>query len=73
MKFFAFHLMPYRHLDFAAAESFNSYWIDFPNSFYDRDKGEWSLLRLSSDGFGVGRATAQKGGGEEPTYVFSQQ
>jgi hypothetical protein len=42
-------------------------------TIYDRDKGEWSLLRLSSDGFGVGRATAQKGGGEEPTYVFSQQ
>ena len=39
MKFFAFHLMPYRHLDFEAADKFNSYWIDFPNSFYDPASG----------------------------------
>lgn len=33
-------------------------------------KGEWSLVRLSHDGFTVGRATAQPGGGEAPAYVF---
>lgn len=33
-------------------------------------KGQWSLVRLSSDGFTVGRATAQPGGGEAPAYVF---
>ena len=39
MQFFAFHLMPYRHLDFDAASQYESYWIDFPNTFYDTDKG----------------------------------
>ncbi|GAA1966129.1 hypothetical protein GCM10009798_28100 [Nocardioides panacihumi] len=33
-------------------------------------KGQWSLVRLSPDGFTVGRATAQPGGGEAPAYVF---
>jgi hypothetical protein len=27
-------------------------------------------VRLSGDGYLVGRATAKKGGGEEPAYVF---
>jgi hypothetical protein len=40
---------------------------------YSRDTGEWSLVRLSADGFTVGRATAKKGGGEEPAYVFATQ
>jgi alkanesulfonate monooxygenase SsuD/methylene tetrahydromethanopterin reductase-like flavin-dependent oxidoreductase (luciferase family) len=39
MKFFAFHLMPYRHLDFEKAAAYKSFWIDFPNTFYDRDRG----------------------------------
>jgi alkanesulfonate monooxygenase SsuD/methylene tetrahydromethanopterin reductase-like flavin-dependent oxidoreductase (luciferase family) len=39
MKFFAFHLMPYRHLDFAAASKYESYWVEFPNTFYDTQKG----------------------------------
>ncbi|SFC71661.1 hypothetical protein SAMN04487968_11023 [Nocardioides terrae] len=40
---------------------------------YDRGSGEWSLVRLSGDGFTVGRGTAQKGGGEQPAYVFGTQ
>jgi alkanesulfonate monooxygenase SsuD/methylene tetrahydromethanopterin reductase-like flavin-dependent oxidoreductase (luciferase family) len=39
MRFFAFHLMPYRHLDFDAVAQYESYWIDFPNTFYDTSKG----------------------------------
>ncbi len=39
MKFFSFHLMPYRHLDFEAASKHESYWIDFPNSFFDPNLG----------------------------------
>jgi hypothetical protein len=37
---------------------------------YVKDTGEWSLVRLSSDGFTVGRGTAQPGRGEQPAYVF---
>jgi len=39
MKFFAFHLMPYRHLDFDAASEYTSYWIEFPNTFFDPELG----------------------------------
>ncbi len=39
MKFFAFHLMPYRHLDFEAARDYRSYWVVLPNRFYDPAKG----------------------------------
>ncbi len=39
MKFFAFHLMPYRHLDFAKADAYRSYWVVLPNSHYDPKKG----------------------------------
>jgi alkanesulfonate monooxygenase SsuD/methylene tetrahydromethanopterin reductase-like flavin-dependent oxidoreductase (luciferase family) len=39
MKFFAFHLMPYRHLDMAAADKYRSYWSVLPNRFYDSEKG----------------------------------
>ena len=31
MKFFAFHLMPYRHLDFEKADAYRSYWVVLPN------------------------------------------
>ncbi len=31
--------MPYRHLDFDAVAQYESYWIDFPNTFYDTSKG----------------------------------
>ncbi|GAB7003004.1 hypothetical protein JCM18899A_04750 [Nocardioides sp. AN3] len=40
---------------------------------YSRDSGQWSLVRLSADGFTVGRATGKPGGGEEPAYVFAAQ
>lgn len=36
-------------------------------------KGEWSLVRLSADGFTVGRGTTRPGRGEEPAYVFAAQ
>ncbi len=39
MKFFAFHLMPYRHLDFVSASKHDSYWIEFPNTFFDPKLG----------------------------------
>ena len=35
--------------------------------------GEWSLVRLSADGYTVGRGTAQAGAGEEPAYVFATE
>jgi alkanesulfonate monooxygenase SsuD/methylene tetrahydromethanopterin reductase-like flavin-dependent oxidoreductase (luciferase family) len=35
MKFFAFHLMPYRHLDHAEAGKYRSYWSVLPNRLYD--------------------------------------
>jgi hypothetical protein len=40
---------------------------------YSRDTGEWTQVRLSADGFVVGRGTSQKGSGEEPAYVFATQ
>lgn len=39
MKVFAFHLMPYRHLDMAAAEKFRSSFIMTPNDMYDVRRG----------------------------------
>ena len=39
MKFHAFHLMPYRHLDFEEANKYPSYWVVLPNKFYDPKKG----------------------------------
>lgn len=39
MKFHAFHLMPYRHLDMAEADKYRSYWSVLPNRLYDPDKG----------------------------------
>ena len=39
MKFFAFHLMPYRHLDFEQADTYRSYWVVLPNAHYDPKKG----------------------------------
>lgn len=35
MKFFNFHLMPYRHADLAAIERNGSAWVTFSNSHYD--------------------------------------
>ncbi len=35
MKFFAFHLMPYRHVDMAEAGKYRSYWSVLPNTLYD--------------------------------------
>ena len=39
MKFVAFHLMPYRPLDLAAAAQHRSAWVVLPNSLYDPVKG----------------------------------
>lgn len=39
MKFFAFHLMPYRVLDIQAAAKYRSHWVVLPNEFYDPEKG----------------------------------
>ena len=39
MKFHAFHLMPYRHLDMAEAGKYRSYWAVLPNRLYDPAAG----------------------------------
>ena len=39
MKFYAFHLMPYRHLDMAEASKYRSYWSVLPNRLYDPEVG----------------------------------
>jgi len=39
MKFAFFHLMPYRHLDFAERAKHRSAWVVLPNSLYDPAKG----------------------------------
>ena len=39
MKFYAFHLMPYRHLDFEKADEYRSYWVNLPSGFYDPKLG----------------------------------
>ena len=39
MQFHAFHLMPYRHLDLAEADKHRSYWVNLPNTLWDRSKG----------------------------------
>jgi hypothetical protein len=40
---------------------------------FTKDRKEWSLVRLSADGYTVGRAMTQPGNGEEPAYVFAAQ
>jgi hypothetical protein len=40
---------------------------------FTKETKEWSLVRLSADGFTVGRAMAQPGTGEQPAYVFATQ
>jgi len=39
MKFFNFHLMPYRHVDLDAVGKHGSAWVTFSNSHYDPEKG----------------------------------
>lgn len=39
MKFFNFHLMPYRHVDLAAIERNQSAWVTFSNSNFDPELG----------------------------------
>jgi hypothetical protein len=46
---------------------------DLLATVYSRADGQWSLVRLTPDGFTVGRATGKPGGGEEPAYVFAAQ
>ena len=46
---------------------------DLLATVFTKETKEWSLVRLSADGFTVGRAMAQPGNGEEPAYVFAAQ
>ena len=39
MKFFNFHLMPYRHADLDAIEKNGSAWVTYSNRDYDPKKG----------------------------------
>jgi alkanesulfonate monooxygenase SsuD/methylene tetrahydromethanopterin reductase-like flavin-dependent oxidoreductase (luciferase family) len=39
VKFYAFHLMPYRAVDLEAAAKYRSHWVVLPNDFYDPEKG----------------------------------
>jgi len=39
MKFFNFHLMPYRHADLEAIEKHGTAWVTFSNRNYDPEKG----------------------------------
>ena len=39
MKFFNFHLMPYRHVDLDAIDRNGSAWVTLPNGLYDPVKG----------------------------------
>ena len=39
MKFMAFTLMPYRHLDLEASHQHRSAWVVLPNTHYDPEKG----------------------------------
>jgi alkanesulfonate monooxygenase SsuD/methylene tetrahydromethanopterin reductase-like flavin-dependent oxidoreductase (luciferase family) len=39
VKFYAFHLMPYRHLDMEEASKYRSYWSVLPNRLYDPELG----------------------------------
>ena len=39
MKFFNFHLMPYRHADLDAIETNGSAWVTYSNRHYDPKKG----------------------------------
>lgn len=39
MKFYAFNLMPYRHLDMERAAKHRSFWTVLPNEFYDPELG----------------------------------
>ena len=39
MKFFNFHLMPYRHADLEAIGRNGSAWVTFSNRHYDPHKG----------------------------------
>ena len=48
VKFFAFHLMPYRHLDFAKADAYRSYWVVLPNSHYDPKKAHGFIRNIST-------------------------
>jgi hypothetical protein len=46
---------------------------DLLATVFMRDQKQWSLVRLSPDGYTVGRAMTQPGTGEEPAYVFAAQ
>ena len=48
MKFFAFHLMPYRHLDFDKADAYRSYWVVLPNTHYDPKKARGFTRSIST-------------------------
>ena len=39
MKVFAFHLMPYAHLDMGYADKYRAAWVVLPNTYFDPKKG----------------------------------
>ena len=39
MKVFAFHLMPYAHLDMSYTEKHRAAWVVLPNTYFDPKKG----------------------------------
>ena len=39
MKVFAFHLMPYAHLDMSYTEKYRAAWVVLPNTYFDPKKG----------------------------------
>ena len=47
MKFFNFHLMPYRHADLDAIDKNGSAWVTYSNSHYDPAEGRRALSRVS--------------------------
>ena len=46
MKFFNFHLMPYRHADLDAIEKHGTAWVTYSNRDYDPEKGAVSLMTV---------------------------
>ena len=50
MKFFNFHLMPYRHADLDAIEQNGSAWVTYSNKHYDPVKGAAEMARVVRPG-----------------------
>ena len=59
MKFYAFHLMPYRHLDMAEASKYRSYWSVLPNRLYEG--GLFNAIAIAREGTATGDKVAREG------------